>query len=357
MTGAPHIYLNACSHGLPDVSCAQAVSRQALRPPGLADEEAELRDRARLACATLLGAEAADVGLGGGTFQLWAAGMERLPNRPGRILIAAHEWGDHVRWLRRLAARGEVALDVVPAEGGEAFDPAAWAARMDEDVLAMFLPFVTSVGGLRYPAREIAALDRPENALVVLDVAQAFGRVLVEPHDLGCDVVVGTARKWLRGPRQTAMIWFSERAERVLQCKARDIEPNDLNAALVAGLVRAVELAVARGIPAISEHIARLDDLLRAGLADIAFIEMKSAGTVGTVSCSVRPDAKPALDARLRASGIVAKWCDAARDEPLSDVRSGTTRLRFSPHVYNGESDIMTTVEAVGTRRGKPREP
>lgn len=341
------IYMNACSHGLPDASCAEAVGREALRPAGRPDEEAAVRDRARRTCAALLGTDPARVGLGVGTFQLWGAAMERVSVRPGRILVAGHEWGDHVRWLQRRMVRNATTIEVVPAEGGEAFDPAAWAARMGEDVLALCLPLVTSVEGLRYPAKEIAALARPEGALVVIDAAQALGRVPIDPEDLGCDILVSTARKWLRGPRQTAVFWLSERAERTLECEVRSIEPVDINGALLAGLSQAVDLTQTRGIPAISEDVATLEQQLRVGLEEAPAVAVRRAETAGTISCAVHPDKKPALDAKLRENGIVAKWCNAARDEPLSGAEPGAASLRISPHVYNTDEDIAAVLGAV----------
>ena len=348
----PSLYLNACSHGLPDQACAEAVARQALRPPGQMNEEAELRERVRRACATLLETKPATVGLGTGTFSLWAAIMDRLPARRGRILVAAHEWGDHVLWLRRFAARTGLVLDVVSGERSAPPDLAAWAARMDDDVLALCLPLVTSVDGLHYPAREISALDRPADALVVVDAAQALGRVPVRAGDLGCDVLVGTARKWLRGPRQTAMAWLSDRAERVLACNARSVEPFDLNAALLAGMEAAVSIVSERGIDAISHNIAQLDELLRAELADVAAVEVQTAVTVGTISCRVLAIATPGVQAGLDAQGIVAKWCDHVRDEPLSGLDPGVSVLRFSPHAYNDEDDIVSVAKALKSDLG-----
>ena len=77
-------------------------------------------------------------------------------------------------------------------------DPKAWEARIDEDVIALCLPLVTSIGGLHYPAEEIAAVPRPDDALVILDAAQALGRTegltkwLIDPEShrvIGCGIV------------------------------------------------------------------------------------------------------------------------------------------------------------------------
>lgn len=337
-------YVNACSHGLPDASCTDAISNQARRPPNRNDEEAQVRASARKSCATLLSADIDHVGLGVGTFQLWSAIMGRLPLNRGRILVAEHEWGDHVRWLQRLAAHTNITFDVI---SGDAVDPSSWAAHIDRDVIALCLQMVTSVAGLRYPVREISALPRPADALVVIDAAQAFGRVRVNPAEIGCDVIVGTTRKWLRGPRQTAMFWMSSKAKQVLNCDVRDIEPFDLNAALLAGLTRAANFACERTIPTIKDEVTWLDTKLRAGLEDASSVQLVPSLTPGTVLCKIPLDVREMCATRLDEYGVVAKWCDAKRDEPLSIDRVEAALLRFSPHLYNTEHDIAAVVEAV----------
>ncbi|MEM9247167.1 MAG: aminotransferase class V-fold PLP-dependent enzyme [Pseudomonadota bacterium] len=349
MTSTPRIYLNACSLGLPDASCGEAIARQALRPPDRPEDESTLREAARRNCARLLRTDPEGVGLGTGTFQLWSTVMGRLPLRGGRILVAAHEWGDHVRWLHRVAAQTDTTVEAVPATPDGVLDPAAWTARMDDDVIALCLPLVTSLSGLRYPAEEIARLPRPDGALVVLDVAQALGRAVVTPEALGCDVLVGTARKWLRGPRQTALFWLSERARSVLQCTPGDIEPFDLNAALLAGLSQAVETALKRGLSDIADELEALEARLRSGLDGAEVVRLGPASTVGTIPLAVPLDRRPVIDARLRTRGIVAKWCDPRRDEPLSGAPAPSAHLRLSPHVYNTDADIEAALGALGS--------
>lgn len=60
------------------------------------------------------------------------------------------------------------------------------------------LTLVASHRGVVQPGREMAALCRAAGVPLVLDVAQALGQV---DCDLGADVVYGTSRKWLAGPR------------------------------------------------------------------------------------------------------------------------------------------------------------
>ncbi|MBN1091124.1 ergothioneine biosynthesis PLP-dependent enzyme EgtE [Blastococcus sp. TML/M2B] len=65
------------------------------------------------------------------------------------------------------------------------------------------LDHVPSHRGVRQPAAEIAALCRAAGVPLVLDAAQALGHV---DTDVGADVVYGTSRKWLAGPRGVGVL-------------------------------------------------------------------------------------------------------------------------------------------------------
>ena len=285
--------------------------------------------------------------MGSGTFHCWNTAFERLPDIGGRVLVAAHEWGDNVAWLRRMAKRMRIDIDVVPGTDGQSLDPKAWAKRMDDDVIALCLPLVTSIKGLRYPAEEISAIERPNEALVFLDAAQALGRIRVCPESLGCDVLVGTGRKWLRGPRQTAMYWLSDRAQKVLAVDAREIEPFDLNAALLAGLQTALEHNLNCAISTTEREISCLDGALRTILKACNAIEVLPPQTIGTVCCGVPRNLRPKLERAFAENCIVAKWCNPTLNEPLSCESSSVEYLRLSPHIYNDASEIRVVAETI----------
>ncbi|MEM6763216.1 MAG: hypothetical protein AAF615_10090, partial [Pseudomonadota bacterium] len=118
MTYNDAVYLNACSHSLPDPAVVEAMRAALDVRPDLRSTMADAKQDARHALATLMGTDARRVGIAYGTTMAWRAMMERLPARSGRILVAAHEWGDHVRHLERMAARSGLELDVIPASDG-----------------------------------------------------------------------------------------------------------------------------------------------------------------------------------------------------------------------------------------------
>lgn len=348
------IYLNAGGHGLPSAVTrarllAHAVTEAEDGPlaaiEAAAAELAELRDKA----ARLLGTAPAQVALGNTTSQFWLAAMARLPLRGRRLLLAPHEWGNHLRYLRQIAPDLGLHLEILPV--AEAMDPAAWAARMDEDVAALILPQVTSAQGLIYPVAAIAALPRPEQALVIVDTAQSLGRVEVPP---GWDVVTGTARKWLRGPRTTAMLALSPRASAVLGTPATGLEPMDANIALRLGMGLALDQVLTRGIAETGAQLAGIATVFRQALAAQDRLgDWLAAGTPagalapGHVTLAVPSAERARLTQGLERAGIIAKWADPAVEEPQAPCGAGTELLRITPHLDNTAAEAEALAAAL----------
>lgn len=340
------IYLNAGGHGLPSAATrrrlldharteAEAGPLAALEQAG--PELAALHGKA----AVLLGISSQRVAIGHTTSQFWLAALARLPLAGRRLLIAPHEWGNHLRYLRHVAPGLDLRLDILPPEA--ALDPDAWAARLGEDVAALLLPHVTSAEGLIYPLAAIAALPRPEATLLVVDAAQSLGRVAVPP---GWDVLAGTARKWLRGPRATALLGLSERAEAILGTSARGLEPMDANPTLRLGLGMALDQLAQSGLEATAARLSSIAAGFRTELQrDARPGDWLAAGTPATaqapghVTLAVPGDHRPLLSQRLERAGIIAKWADPAHEEPQSRPDPQIALLRITPHLDNSAPD------------------
>ncbi|MFT3688513.1 aminotransferase class V-fold PLP-dependent enzyme [Paenirhodobacter sp.] len=350
------IYLNAGGHGLPS---AETLERQR------SQLQAEIRDgtvaaaegataavaQVRTCAARLLGTGPARIALGNTTSQFWLAALARLPLARRRVLVAPHEWGSHVRYLQQIAP--DLGLTLEPIPEAEAMDPSAWAARMDQDLAAIVLPHVTSVQGLIYPVAEIGALPRPDTTLLVVDAAQSVGRVPATLPELNCDVLVATARKWLRGPRATAMMALSPRAE-VLLGRAATIEPMDANVMLRLGMGAALAQTLDQGVTAIAAELSQISETFRDTLGQHAELaQWLEAGTPavrtapGHITLSVPAARCAAVDARLTAAGIRAKWANPAGEEPLSAAANGSRILRITPHQYNTAADAKALAAAL----------
>ena len=348
-------YLNACSHGLPSRAVLKRMTDHlahesevgAVRAmEGCAEELARVRARA----SALLGVEAGRIGFCAATTPIWTQVLGRLARPGARVVLCGLEWGDHLRQARWMADRIGMTLDIVPAE--DAHEAAAWAERLEDDVAVLAVPAVTSIAGHRPPVEQIAALPRPEGTVLLVDAAQAIGRVSMAETLRGCDVVVATTRKWVRAPRQTALFSLSERAEASMGLTVGELEGSIPNVTLRLALGRALEEACARDGSSLALDVvariealdARMRDGLRTHRPDLM---VREPGVIGTVTVVVPREQRDGLDRRLGRAGIVAKWCDPALEEPMAGHDATCVPLRVSPHSYNAPEDVDVFLEAM----------
>lgn len=300
-----------------------------------ADREAVRHRPAVVAkAAALLGVSPDRATLIATTAATWAATLSRLPLRGRTVLLSAHEWGDNVRAAQWLCARHGGTVRVGPPDDA----PEAWAAAIDDSVIAVSLPLVSSVGGHLAPLETITAVPRPADALVIVDAAQAYGHVPVP----AADVIIGCARKWLRGPRGIGIGVLSPRAERVMGVSPQNFGPLDLDGAAVHGLSAALDAFDGRvTIPALAEKGARVRAMVRdAGLS----VWCAPCGAITTLA--IPHGRAEAVAAALDAAGIVTKWPDAARDEPLAPPSDGAL-LRLSAHLDTPDEALTQAIGLV----------
>ena len=110
------------------------------------------------------------------------------------------EYAPNVAQLRTYGLRPEP----LPVDGLGRADLEGIARLLRDDPPSfVHLTHIGSHRGLLQPAAEVAALCRDAGVPLVLDAAQSLGHVDV---DLGADVVYGTSRKWLAGPRGVGVL-------------------------------------------------------------------------------------------------------------------------------------------------------
>ena len=58
------------------------------------------------------------------------------------------------------------------------------------------------------PAVEVGRLCRDAGVLFVLDACQSAGQLPLDVQELGCGILTGNGRKFLRGPRGTGFLYM-----------------------------------------------------------------------------------------------------------------------------------------------------
>lgn len=351
------IYLNSGGHGLPSSTTLERMIAHLRLEQEIGAPEAAGRAASDLAeitadAARMLGAGTEDIGWNATTTAAWAAIVARIDLRGRRILVAPHEWGDNARMLRHLAGQADAVVERLPDLDPDDPDPnnpdlAPWAERIGEDVAAIFVPAVTSIEGVLYPVERIGALPRPASCLYVVDAAQSIGQVPADVARIGCDALVTTCRKRLRGPRSTALFWTSPRLPERFRASA--LTPSDANVALRLGAGAAIRAALDYGIDRVGARCR--------SLAALAWEEARARGlrtliprAPRTATCSVLvPTASLArVSEDLDRGGIVVKVLAPEVDEPLAGYRLGEdTAIRISPNLYNTEDEVTAAMRMI----------
>jgi selenocysteine lyase/cysteine desulfurase len=370
-------HFNHSSCSLPPLQVTQAVTehlqREALYGPtemGLAvaaDVQAT-----REAAAQLLNAAAEEIALTGSGSQGWGLAFASLPSlRPGdRILVGRHEWGGNLATMHRAAQRAGAHLEVIPCRDDGCVSPEALAAMIDQRVRLIALTWLPATNGLINPAAEIGHIARSAGIPYFVDAGQALGQLPVDVKAIGCDVLKGAGRKFLRGPRGTALLYvrrsFLDRVEPpyldvlsgpwredapVVRGDARRFETSENAFALQLGLGAAIRYTLDVGVDAIRDRIDLLARRLRDRLSDIPGVRVNDAGQErsGIVTFMVNgmppQEVRRSLAAeRINVAAIVAAYT------PLDMAARGLGEIiRASVTYFTTEVEIDHLADAIAT--------
>jgi len=273
----------------------------------------------------------------------------RLP-AGARVACLPGEYAPNIAQLRTYGLRPEP----LPVDGiGRADVDGVARLLADDPPSFVHLVHIPSHRGLLQPAAEIAALCREAGVPLVLDAAQSFGHA---DTDLGADVVYGTSRKWLAGPRGVGVLCvrpsIAAQLTPVLSAPEgmppmRAFELGEAHVAGRVGLVVAVGEHIAAGPHRVRERLASIGRATREvldGVGGWRVIEPLDEPTASTTLTP--PDGVDVVDTRTRLlteHGIVVS---AIRPERAPDEMTGPV-LRVSPHLDATIEDLEALAAAL----------
>lgn len=337
-----------------------------------AQERVEDLEAGYAVLAAALGCDPDEVAFTDSATRSWLAVFDAIPLSAGdRILSTEAEYAGNAIPLLRRAEEVGASVEPIPSDASGAVDVDALRDMLDERVRLVSLVHVPTNGGLVNPVAPVVEAAHAVDALVLLDACQSAGQVQLAGVD--ADIVTGTGRKWLRGPRGTGFLAVRRRvlsrlrprqidlhsAEWVspagyeLRADARVFELWESSVADRLGLIAAVSYATSLGFSDIEAAVRDRGDHLRAGLAEIPGVTVHDLGATrcGIVTFSVAGRSAEEVRDRLRAqdvtvtvSGVTSTRYDMER-RGLGDI------VRASPHYFVSPTQLDEAVAAVAVLR------
>ncbi len=362
------IHLNNAGASLSPQLVTDAVFEHLLLEQRIGGYEAQTRsvekaDNFYHAFARLLNCNPREIAYAESASRAWSLLFQALPFEPGdRILTCQSEYVSNYLALMHAARHRNITIDVVDNDENGQIDLQQLKRKIDGDVRLIALTHVPSQCGTIQPVEEVGHLARKNKIFYLLDACQAVGQINLDVNRIGCDMLTGTGRKFLRGPRGTGFMYVRNTILEYLEPKvidshaaqwlrkdqyvyrddARRFELWETYVAGKIGLGVAADYAHSLGMPAVQNRIQMLATLLRDQLRAIPKITVHDLGNSlsGIVTFSKEDEAAEKLQKRLQAEKInssVARRGNALLDferRQLGDIN------RASLHYYNTEEEI-----------------
>ena len=361
------------------------------------EEEAAALALPYTALASLLHCEASEIAITQSATSAWQCAFGALLEsfQPGdRVLTARCEYAsNYIAYLQAARTRG-VVVETVPsdAETGqldvraleERLESATVDGRAVGPVKLISITHVPTSGGVVNDAAAVGALAEKHGVPFLLDACQSVGQMPTDVRELKCDFLVGTGRKYLRGPRGIGFLYARnaflegqtvcepvmldlhgarwDAADSYAPAKgARRFEQYEVSFCAKAGLGVAVQYALDVGIERAWARTRALASAMREELAKIPKVNVRDVGVAkcGIVTFDVDGVGVAEIRARLRDAGVnvwTSRVCNNTRMEwEARRTKAETSRdpglpedvVRASAHYFNKDWEVQRLVDGV----------
>jgi selenocysteine lyase/cysteine desulfurase len=329
----------------------------------------------RASSARLIGAARSEVAITGSDTQSWAKALWGFALaggiRPGqRLLVDRIAYDSHYLGLLQVSELTGAVIEVVPSTSDGSIDLEALSDALEAGGSALVsLTHIGTHRGLINPAEEVGALCRQSGVPLFLDACQSLGQIPVDVDRIGCDVLTGTGRKWLRGPRGTGILYVrGEFADRITppgidgrsatwdDAGHYTLEPGsdrfvdfEVPVAAHLGLGAAIDHALELGVDAIAARVNYLAERLRHQLSALGGVEVHDGGTrrSGIVTFTVEGTPPEDVLNAAQSAGVNVSFTDATAARLDLAAPRPSRVVRASPHYYNTEVELDRLVEVV----------
>jgi len=344
-----------------------------------AEREQEVLEHFYDAAATLLRCETSEIAFMENATRAWEMAFYSFKFSPGdRILTSLAEYGSNVVAYNQQAKRYGAEVVFVPNDEYGQLDLRAMENLIDDRVKLISISHIPTGGGLINPAAAVGKIAKEAGIPFLLDACQSLGQLPVHVDEIGCDILCGTGRKYLRGPRATGLLYvrkdFIESlepplldqhaaplispTEYLIRPDAKRFENWEQYFAGKAALGVAIDYALSYGLEAIQGRIDHLSGLLRSKLAQMEGVELTDEGVrqCGIVTFTAEQMSPSDIKRALAEAGINVSTSKGSGSLVSFSHRGLDEVVRASLHYYNTEEEIdyfLTTLRGLLSRASK----
>ncbi len=335
-----------------------------------ADQEKEALENFYVSSSKLLNCKPDEMAFAENATRAWDMAFYGFSFSKGdRILTTMSEYGSNVIAYNQQAERYGLEVVFVPDDEYGQIDVCALRQAIDDRVKLISISLIPTGGGLVNPAEAVGKVAREAGVPYLLDACQGVGHLPLDVEKIGCDILSGTGRKYLRGPRGTGLLYVRHEmmdklvppfldqhaadlispGEYKMLPDAKRFENWEQNFAGKAGLGVAIDYALQFGIESIQHRVYMLADKLRNGLSEIDGIELTDLGEekCGIVTFRAAQAGCESIKSGLHKHRINVSVSDGSGSLVSFQDRDITEVVRASVHYFNTEEEILFFLDAL----------
>lgn len=371
------IHFNSAGSSLMPAPVFDALNRYLQDERDMGGYEAEIANAGVLAryytgLAALLRVDPSEIAYVENATRAWDMAVYGLKLGEGdEVILHASEYSSNYMAFLQIARRTGIRIVLAPSDSTGQIDVAALERLVTARTRVVAVTHVPTQGGLVNPAADVGRVARAHGLIYVLDACQSVGQIDLNVPEIGCDILSGTGRKFLRGPRGTGFLYVSRRVMPMIEPPfvdmhsavwtgrtsyeflpdARRFENFESFLGGRAALAVAVGYALEIGLPVIEARVRRLAQSLRDGLGDCQGVTVQD---LGVEKCGIVTFTKAGLTAGQIAVRLAARQINVSVSSvALIDFaeRGLSALVRASVHYFNSEQEVATFVAAVAQVR------
>ncbi len=357
------------------VMCDYLALEQSMGGYEAATKSAQAIDSFYTAFANLLNADLDEIAYCENATRAWDIAVNAIPFEVGdRVLVHETEYSSNYLGLLRLSQIKGIKIDIMPTDAKGAINFKALTDIVDAKTKAIFLTHIPSQSGAINPVNEVGEFARQHGLIYVLDACQSVGQMPVDVKAIGCDILCGTGRKFLRGPRGTGFLyvkksrltnmhppfvdlqaaeWTSTHSY-TLRDDAKRFEGWERFMAGQIALAEAARYAMDIGLNVIQERIALVSESLRTQLQNIDGVTLRERGEgkqSGIVTFELKGRDASDIVLLLRAKNINVSAARVEHARLDLEGRGIVALVRASVHYYNTQDEIERFCTAIRNLR------